>query len=88
MVAKRLEILRELVPGAARVAVLVNPDDTKTETTMREVRWLPARWGCTFRSSKPAQAARSMASLATIARERPDALFVEGNALFSVAAPN
>ena len=38
LTAKRLELLRELVPGAARVAVLVNPANaTNTETTLRDV---------------------------------------------------
>jgi hypothetical protein len=38
LVAKRLELWRELVPGAARVAVLVNPANaTSTETTLRDV---------------------------------------------------
>src|SRR5260370_26106294 len=38
LVAKRLELLRELVPGATRVAVLVNPANTSnTETTLRDV---------------------------------------------------
>jgi ABC-type uncharacterized transport system substrate-binding protein len=37
--AKRLELLRELVPGAVRVAVLVNPASaTTTETTLRDVQ--------------------------------------------------
>jgi ABC-type uncharacterized transport system substrate-binding protein len=38
LVAKRLDLLRELVPGAARVGVLVNPTNaTTTESTLRDV---------------------------------------------------
>ena len=38
LTAKRLELMRELVPGAARVAVLVNPTNpTSTELTLRDV---------------------------------------------------
>src|SRR5262249_62376192 len=37
VVAKRLELLRDLVPAATRVAVLVNPTNaTDTETTVRD----------------------------------------------------
>jgi putative ABC transport system substrate-binding protein len=36
--SKRLEFLRELIPGAARVALLINPADANTsESIMREV---------------------------------------------------
>jgi putative ABC transport system substrate-binding protein len=51
--AKRLEILRETVPGAARVAVLVNPTNPATETTVRDWKLLPAPWGCKSRCSTP-----------------------------------
>ena len=38
LTAKRLELLRELVPGSARVAVLVNPTNAPdAETTLRDV---------------------------------------------------
>ena len=39
LVAKRLELLRELVPRVARVAVLLNPDDAlRTESSLRDVQ--------------------------------------------------
>ena len=39
MVAKRLGLLHELVPGMARVAVLVNPANAiNSETTMRDAQ--------------------------------------------------
>ena len=39
VVAKRLGLLHELVPGATRVAVLVNPTEaTRTESTVRDVK--------------------------------------------------
>jgi putative ABC transport system substrate-binding protein len=39
LTAKRLELLRELVPAATHVAVLVNPvNAANTETTLREVK--------------------------------------------------
>ena len=36
LVAKRLEVLRELVPTAIRVAVLVNPADVECRTALRD----------------------------------------------------
>ena len=46
LTAKRLEFLREMVPGAARIAVLVNPANaTTTETTLRDVQSAAGRHG-------------------------------------------
>ena len=52
LVAKRLELLRELVPRIERVAVLVNPDDAIAYRDLRCEKWkLPlAPWGCKSRS--------------------------------------
>ena len=39
VVAKRLELLRELVPGAARIAVLLNSaDPARSESTLKDVQ--------------------------------------------------
>ena len=44
LVAKQLELLRQLVPATSRVAVLVNPANITAETTLRAVEPLPAPW--------------------------------------------
>src|SRR5215472_12934920 len=46
VVAKRLALLHELVPRAARVAALINPTDaTRAETVRSEVQGLPTTMG-------------------------------------------
>jgi hypothetical protein len=61
LVAKRLELLRELVPGVTRVAVLINPANAiSNETVLRDSNRQLARWECKSRSSAPAPARRSV----------------------------
>ena len=48
LAAKRLQLLRELVPGAVKVAALVDPAVPPTATTLREVERRPKPWGWSF----------------------------------------
>jgi putative ABC transport system substrate-binding protein len=84
LTAKRLELLRELVPGAARVAVLVNPANaTNTETTLRDVEPAARAMGLQIQVLNASTSREIDAAFATIARERPDALFVGNDAFFN-----
>ena len=59
--AKRLRLLHELVPNAARVAVLVNPaNEAATENTLRDLHEAAPIIGCKSKYSKPVRSARSM----------------------------
>jgi putative tryptophan/tyrosine transport system substrate-binding protein len=69
--AKRLEMLRELVPAAARVAVLVNPDDTNMETTLKDVQSAARSMGLQIAVHKASTSREIDGVFATIARERP-----------------
>ena len=51
VVAKRLELLRVLVPGAVQIAVLVNPAAPVTETTLRDVEAAAGAMGLRIRIS-------------------------------------
>jgi putative ABC transport system substrate-binding protein len=61
LVAKRLELLRTLMPGAARVAVLVNPANAATtESTLRDAETAGRAMGLQIQVLNPATAAKSM----------------------------
>jgi ABC-type uncharacterized transport system substrate-binding protein len=85
LVAKRLELLRELVPGAARVAVLVNPAiaANSTETTLRDVEPAARAVGLQIQVLNAETSHEIDAAFATIVRERPDALFVASSPYFT-----
>jgi putative tryptophan/tyrosine transport system substrate-binding protein len=83
LAAKRLELLRELVPAAKRMALLVNPADaTNTETMLREVGPAARAIGWQMQVINADTSDAIDAAFAGFVRERPDALFV-GRRLFS-----
>jgi putative tryptophan/tyrosine transport system substrate-binding protein len=85
LAGKRLELLRELVPGAARIAVLVNPaNSTSTETTLRDVETAARSMGLHLQVLNASTSREIDAAFALFARERPDAIFV-GQEVFFVS---
>jgi putative ABC transport system substrate-binding protein len=83
LVAKRLELLRELVPGATRVTVLVNPTEaTNTQTTLRDVQPAAHAVGLQIQVLNAANSREIDEAFATFVRERPDALFVASSPFF------
>ena len=84
LAAKRLELLRELVPAASRVAVLVNPaSPANTETTLRDVEAAARSIGLQIQIFNASTGREIDAVFANFARERPDALFVGGDGFFT-----
>jgi putative tryptophan/tyrosine transport system substrate-binding protein len=84
LTAKRLELLRELVPTATRVAVLINPANAEyAETTMREVGAAARAIGLQTQILKASTIGEINAAFATFARERADALFVGQDPFFN-----
>jgi putative ABC transport system substrate-binding protein len=82
LMAKRLTLLRELVPSAVRVAVLVNPANAQTETTLRDVEAAARPPGLQIQIAKASTAREIDAAFAALARDRVDALFVPPDPLF------
>jgi ABC-type uncharacterized transport system substrate-binding protein len=84
LAAKRLELLRELVPAARRVAVLVNPTNpTIAQSTLRDVEPAAREMGLETRTVNAATAAEINAAFASFERARPDALFVSADGFFT-----
>ncbi len=84
LVAKRLELLRELVPAITRLAVLINPTNpTNNETTLRDVLAAARAMGLQIQVVRASTSSEIDATFADLGRERPDALFVGGDPFFN-----
>src|SRR5215468_2350937 len=81
LMAKRLELLRELVPAAAHMAMLVSAGSA--ETTVRDAEPVARALGLQIQFFNVSTIREIDATFATFARERPDALFVAGDPFLS-----
>jgi putative tryptophan/tyrosine transport system substrate-binding protein len=81
--AKRLELLHELVPGATRVAVLVNPAEVANTEVLQDVEVAARGLGLQARVLKADTADEIDAAFESAGRERADALFVAVTPFFT-----
>jgi putative tryptophan/tyrosine transport system substrate-binding protein len=85
LAAKRLEFLRELVPGAARITVLITrTSTTATEWQLRDVEAAARTLGLAIQVLNANTSREIDAAFENIGRERPDALFVTVTPFFVV----
>ena len=84
LAAKRLELLRELIPKVSRVGVLVNPANPATsEATLRDVGLAARALGLQIVVLNASTSREINAAFATFVGERPDALFVGTDPFFT-----
>jgi ABC-type uncharacterized transport system substrate-binding protein len=81
VVAKRMQLLRELVPAAKRIAVLVNPADPEGYQTLRDVQ--AAAGGEQIVAREAASGRDIDAAFANMAGEKMDAVFVGPGTFFN-----
>ena len=85
LTAKRLELLRELVPRATRVAVLVNPAEAKrTEFTMEALEAAARMMALQLQVLKANTSREIEAAFDNIERQRPDVLFIQTSPFLNV----
>jgi putative ABC transport system substrate-binding protein len=83
-VPKRLGLLRDLVPGAKRVAVIINPSNVATaEVTSKEVQKAAGDFGLQMQILNATSSDEINAAFAAISRERAEALFIAPDGFFS-----
>jgi putative tryptophan/tyrosine transport system substrate-binding protein len=83
LAAKRLELLRELMPAVAGLAVLVNPVGALTEVTLRDVEPAARAMGLQTHVVSGSTSREIDAAFQSFVGRRPDALFVAPDPLFT-----
>jgi putative tryptophan/tyrosine transport system substrate-binding protein len=84
LAAKRLALLRDLVPAAVHVAVLVNPAIAAiTEATLRDLEQAARSLGLQIQVLTASTSREINAAFASFVHNRPDVLFVGPGAFFN-----
>jgi putative ABC transport system substrate-binding protein len=84
IVAKRLTLLRDLLPRAIRVAALINPANlANTELTLRELRTAGRVLGLDVNVHNASTADEIDRAFTAIVKQRPDGLFVAPDSYYS-----
>jgi ABC-type uncharacterized transport system substrate-binding protein len=84
VLAKRLALLRELVPKTVRVAVVINPTNSaSTESTLRELPEPAREMGLQIQTINASTSREIEAAFATVVRDHADALFVAPDGFFN-----
>jgi putative ABC transport system substrate-binding protein len=83
LTAKRLELVREMLPGADRVAVLVNPANAVTPITLREVETAARAMGMQIQIFNASTSREIDVAFGAFGRERPDAVFVASDGFYN-----
>jgi putative ABC transport system substrate-binding protein len=81
--AKRLGLLRELLPRATMIATLVDPTYLTTASQLRELQDAARALGQEIHVVQASTASQLDSGFATIAQQRPDALIVAGVPFFT-----
>ena len=84
LVAKRLELLRQLVPAAKRIVVLINPRNAAiANTTVKEIIAAARPLGLQIQPVEAATSSEIDAAFANFQRDHPDAVFVSADPYFN-----
>src|SRR5262249_10127347 len=82
LAAKQLGLLRELLPAAAHIGLLVNPDNANAERVTREVAAAATTVGVHIELAHASDSSTIEGAFATLARNKADALLVGADPFF------
>jgi putative ABC transport system substrate-binding protein len=78
---KRLQLVKEIIPSARRVALLWNPDNVSNTMILEQLRAAAPMLGLEFTAVEARRVADFSGAFATLARERPDAVLFTSDPL-------
>ena len=84
LLGKKLQLLRDAIPGISRLGVMVNPDSPGDAAELRIVPFIAGQIGLQYRLLEVRTEDQLEASLATAARDDLQALYISWNPLFNV----